>query len=133
MGADHSCCLNALGALCDPVTCKKTITRTTELGYDLVLADVVPLVEAARRASARAVNTVMTAACWTFGRRVVEQEQHGMTRARYGEALIDRLAQDLTARSCRGFGKRNLFQWRPCPRPPPGKCASASCATRRRT
>jgi len=75
-------------------------------------ADVVGMVEAARRASARAINTLITATYWTIGRRIVEQEQHGHARADYGAALVDRLAVDLTARFGRGFGRRNLFQMR---------------------
>jgi hypothetical protein len=39
-------------------------------------------------------------------------QQHGRDRAGYGEALIARLAEDLTARFGRGFGRRNLFQMR---------------------
>jgi predicted nuclease of restriction endonuclease-like (RecB) superfamily len=83
-----------------------------EPGYEAVLADVVGLVEAARRASARTVNALITATYWTIGRRIVEQEQHGQARADYGAALVDRLATDLTARFGRGFGRRNLFQMR---------------------
>jgi predicted nuclease of restriction endonuclease-like (RecB) superfamily len=78
--------------------------------YDAVLADVVALLEAGRHLSARAVNAAMTAAYWSIGRRIVEQEQRGRSRAGYGEELVDRLAADLTTRFGRGFGRRNLFQ-----------------------
>jgi len=94
------------------VTRKKTIPSRPEPDYEAVLADVVGLVEAARRASARTVNALITATYWTIGRRIVEQEQHGQARADYGAALIDRLAIDLTVRFGRGFGRRNLFQMR---------------------
>jgi hypothetical protein len=47
-----------------------------------------------------------------IGRRIVEQEQKGATRARYGEELIARLSTDLSARFGRGFGRANLFQMR---------------------
>jgi hypothetical protein len=70
------------------------------------------LVEAARQASARAVNALLTATYWSIGRRIVEQEQHGATRAGYGEELIVRLSGDLQARFGRGFGRANLFQMR---------------------
>ncbi|HEY7375026.1 MAG TPA: DUF1016 N-terminal domain-containing protein [Polyangia bacterium] len=49
-------------------------------GYDVVLADVVRLIEDARRAAARSVNTVMTMAYWEIGRRLVEQKQGGARR-----------------------------------------------------
>lgn len=81
-------------------------------GYDSVLSDIVGLLEAARRASARVVNTIMTATYWEIGRRVVELEQGGRKKADYGQQLIDRLALDLTTRFGRGFGRSNLFQMR---------------------
>jgi hypothetical protein len=64
--------------------------------------------EQARRSAARAVNAVLTATSWEIGRRLVEFEQGGQARAEYGEALLKRLAQDLTARHGRGFGVVNL-------------------------
>ncbi|MDQ3815982.1 MAG: PDDEXK nuclease domain-containing protein [Armatimonadota bacterium] len=77
-------------------------------GYDAVLADVVGLLEAARRTAARAVNATMTAVYWEIGRRIVEFEQGGKERAEYGETLLERLAEDLTAKVGRGFGRENL-------------------------
>lgn len=76
--------------------------------YDSVVAGMVDLLEQARRASVRAVNALMTASYWEIGRRIVEFEQAGEKRAGYGEELIPRLAQDLTARFGRGFGQRNI-------------------------
>ena len=64
--------------------------------------------EAARRAAARSVNAVMTAAYWRIGQRLVEVEQGGADRAEYGAQLISRLSADLTARYGRGFSERNL-------------------------
>lgn len=81
-------------------------------GYDDVLAGVVGVLEAARAAAARSVNTVMTSTYWEIGRRIVEQEQAGADRAEYGVQLIKRLASDLTNRFGRGFGQVNLSQMR---------------------
>jgi len=94
------------------VTRKKPTIARPAPGYDAVLTDVVRLVEAARRGAARSVNAIMTATYWAIGRRIVEQEQHGVLRAGYGEELIERLSRDLTTRVGRGFGRRNLFQMR---------------------
>jgi predicted nuclease of restriction endonuclease-like (RecB) superfamily len=52
--------------------------------------------------------TILTATYWEIGRRIVEYEQKGKARARYGEALIERLANDLILRYGRGFSRRNL-------------------------
>ena len=81
-------------------------------GYDSVLTEVVLLLEDSRRASARAVNAVMTATYWEVGRRIVEGEQSGGKRAGYGKELLKRLSSDLTTRFGRGFSQRNLEQMR---------------------
>jgi predicted nuclease of restriction endonuclease-like (RecB) superfamily len=87
---------------------KPSAAPGVEARYELVLDDVVDLVEDARRMAARSVNTIMTATYWAIGRRIVEEQQSGRTRAEYGEELIKRLSADLVARFGRGFGRRNL-------------------------
>ena len=72
--------------------------------YDNVFSSVAELLDAARRASARVVNTLMTATYWEIGRRIVEHEQAGEKRADYGKELIQKLSHDLTRRFGRGFG-----------------------------
>jgi hypothetical protein len=91
---------------------KSTPPAQRVTGYEAVLADVTALLESARRTSAKAVNVVITATYWQIGRRIVEYEQAGKRRAAYGEAIVARLADDLTARFGRGFSRRNLEQMR---------------------
>jgi predicted nuclease of restriction endonuclease-like (RecB) superfamily len=86
--------------------------RVSLADYDDFLADVVHVIDEARRAAARTVNAAMTTTYWLIGRRVVEEEQRGTARADYGEQLVKRLAQDLSMRFGRGFSKRNLWQMR---------------------
>lgn len=66
----------------------------------------------ARHTAARRVNALMSATYWEIGRRIVEVEQKGAERAGYGESLIERLADDLTATLGRGFSTTNLRQMR---------------------
>lgn len=80
--------------------------------YSAVLDEITEILQSARQASARAVNTVMTTVYWEVGRRVVEYEQKGATRAAYGEKLLERLSTDLGKRFGRGFGLINLRQMR---------------------
>lgn len=89
---------------------KPELVRTTTkiTGYDGVLNELVSLIESARHISVRAVNTVMTATYWEVGHRLVEYEQKGKKRAKYGKALLQELAQDLTAKFGRGFSVDNL-------------------------
>jgi len=80
--------------------------------YGEVRNDIVALVQAARAASARSVNALVTATYWDIGRRIVEFEQRGQERAECGDAVIKQLAADLEPLFGRGFGWRNLTQMR---------------------
>jgi predicted nuclease of restriction endonuclease-like (RecB) superfamily len=80
--------------------------------YEGLVAELSRLLEQARRWSARAINSAMTATDWEFGRRIVEFEQGGERRAGYGEELIKRLAEDLGRRFGRGFSYPNLSKFR---------------------
>ncbi len=81
-------------------------------GYSSVLEQVAEILESARGSAVRSVNSIMTAAYWLVGHRIVEYEQKGEARAEYGDALIERLSGDLTAKFGRGFGIANLGQMR---------------------
>lgn len=76
--------------------------------YRSTLVDLTGLIETAKRSSARAVNSIMTATYWLIGQRIVECEQSGSIRAEYGTTLIEQLAGDLTSRFGQGFSRRNL-------------------------
>lgn len=80
--------------------------------YTPIYADISKVIEDARRSVARSANSIMTAAYWLIGRRIVEHEQSGKERAAYGERLLIRLAADLTTRYGRGFGVDNLQRFR---------------------
>lgn len=70
------------------------------------------LVEDARRKSYAAINAVMLDTYWNIGQRIVEQEQHGKSRADYGTRLLSLLADELTAAYGKGFSARNLRNFR---------------------
>jgi predicted nuclease of restriction endonuclease-like (RecB) superfamily len=80
--------------------------------YDSVLNGVVELLDVARCASARVVNTLMTATYWEIGRRIVEHEQAGQKRAGYGEEIVSKISKDLTQRFGRGFGSAQVAAMR---------------------
>jgi predicted nuclease of restriction endonuclease-like (RecB) superfamily len=90
------------------------MTKMTTIpdNYNNIRAGIVELLKAARSATARNVNSIMTAVYWDIGRRIVETEQAGTLRANYGDELIKQLANDLSAQFGRGFGVVNLSQMR---------------------
>ena len=53
-----------------------------------------------QRSSAHAVDRYLVTRNWLFGWYIVEYEQSGADRARYGAALVRRLADKLTVRGC---------------------------------
>ena len=73
------------------------MTKMTTIpeNYNNIRAGIVELLKAARSAAARNVNSIMTAIYWEIGRRIVESEQAGAVRAKYGDELIKQLAKDL--------------------------------------
>jgi predicted nuclease of restriction endonuclease-like (RecB) superfamily len=85
---------------------------TALVRYEPMLLEVSTVLSDARHSAARAVNAAMTLAYWNVGRIITEYELNGARRAGYGEALVERLATDLSARYGRGFSKRNLNQMR---------------------
>ena len=56
--------------------------------------------EETRRSAARAIDHSLVVRNWLFGWYVVEYEQHGADRAKYGVALINKLATKLAIRGC---------------------------------
>lgn len=91
---------------------RRKADSSVENQYDSILGDISSVIDAARKSAARSVNSVMTAAYWLVGRRIVEFEQKGEKRAAYGEDLLERLSSDLGKRYGRGFSRQNLQQMR---------------------
>ena len=59
--------------------------------------------------AAHALNLSLTARNWLVGYYIVELEQHGEDRAKYGEKLLKDLAKSLNRR---GLGERRLYEYR---------------------
>lgn len=75
---------------------------------DQFLVDIRNLLHAGREAAYNSVNTVMVKTYWQIGKRIVEQEQQGKTRAEYGEQLIIKLSRYLTDSFGKGFSVASL-------------------------
>ncbi len=69
-------------------------------------------VNEARSRSFKAVNFIMVESYWDIGRMIVEEEQKGEARAKYGKELIPLLAKRLTSELGKGFSASNLWNCR---------------------
>ena len=76
--------------------------------YNRFFNDISALLSEARKQAGRAVNTILVAAYWEIGRRIVEFEQGGQGRAGYGQKLLEHLSEDLTTAFGKGFSRQNL-------------------------
>jgi hypothetical protein len=66
----------------------------------------------ARHSAYSRVNRVMIEAYWRVGRRIVEEEQKGASRAGYGESLLQGLSRTLSEEYGKGFSYANLRNFR---------------------
>lgn len=86
----------------------KPLRSATRLNYEGLVTAIAQAHDSAQRQGVQAVNLALTLRNWLVGYHIVEYEQHGSDRARYGERLLDELAHDLRRRIGKGFTKRYL-------------------------
>ena len=90
----------------------KKITHLVERSYSQLFMGVADLLEQARQYCARSVKCHHDLDLLGGRAKNRGAEQQGKKRARHGEALIERLALDITAKFGRGFSQSNLWQMR---------------------
>lgn len=76
------------------------------------IGDVRRIIEEGRKQAYTAAGNIALATYWNVGRRIVEEEQNGNSRAEYGRRLIAELANNLKKDYGSGYGKRNLAYYR---------------------
>ena len=76
------------------------------------VSEIKQILSAARQKAYSAVNFAMVEAYWLIGKRIVEEEQRGKERAAYGEEILKTLSVELTKEFGKGFGERNLRDFR---------------------
>ena len=70
------------------------------------------IIQKARETAYKQINFIMVEAYWNIGKKIVEEEQKGKSRAEYGEALIKELSKKLTKEFGKGFNQTNLKMMR---------------------
>lgn len=90
---------------------KATIHPILSMSHPIV-SDVCTIIEKGRRQAYQAVGQVGIMTFWEVGKRIVEEEQQGETRATYGAKLIQNLSNLLTPIYGTSYNKRNLDYYR---------------------
>ena len=112
-----------------PVARKTASTKLTRRGTKGDYAGLLKAIESANTQmvgrAATVVNQALVIRNWLIGAYLVEYEQGGADRDKYGAKLLETLAKDLEARQIKGLGVsilkncRQLFQmWRDMSIPP---------------
>ena len=82
------------------------------IAYQAVIDDVKDIIASGMESACRTANRAMVLTYWNIGKRIVEQEQQGKQRAKYGAAMMDALAKELTKEYGKSYSKRNLQYFR---------------------
>lgn len=79
------------------------------MNYESLVGRINLIQDALQAQAAHAVNLSLTARNWLVGYYIVEFEQHGEDRAKYGEKLLNRLSKSINRK---GFDPRRLREFR---------------------
>ncbi|WP_423130566.1 PDDEXK nuclease domain-containing protein [Gaoshiqia sp. Z1-71] len=79
---------------------------------DAFYSKILELLKTARKTVLQSVNTTMVETYFEVGRLIVEEEQHGEEKAKYGQNLINDLSKKLSDEFGKGFSSTNLKQMR---------------------
>ena len=77
-----------------------------------IYSDIRRILQSARKRVYDSVNSEMVYAYWRIGKRIVEEEQGGAERAKYGKRQIEQLSKQLTVEFGKGLSVRNLRNMR---------------------
>lgn len=88
------------------------ITGSAPPSFSALLIHLRSTIAGARLHALRAVDVLQVQTCWELGRHIVEFEQGGADRARYGARLLPLLAKSLTVEFGKGFDARSLRHFR---------------------
>jgi predicted nuclease of restriction endonuclease-like (RecB) superfamily len=82
------------------------------MDYGHIVEQIARCHEYAQAQAASAVNVALTIRNWLAGAHIVEYEQHGEDRAKYGTRLLPTLAKDLKRKGYKGLSLSNLKSYR---------------------
>lgn len=80
--------------------------------YENLVITIKELLHANRQKVFNTINQTVSLTYWQIGKYIVEYEQDGEDRAKYGLSLLDNLSNDLAINFGKGFSVRNLRLFR---------------------
>jgi predicted nuclease of restriction endonuclease-like (RecB) superfamily len=86
--------------------------QPAQRSFEDLVRELKTFITESRRQIIRAVDFAQVQTCWGVGRYIVEYEQKGADRAKYGAKLLPKLSERLTTDFGQGFDERNLRNMR---------------------
>jgi hypothetical protein len=77
-----------------------------------IINDIQQILRQAQQQAFRSINQAMVQAYWLVGKRIVEEEQGGESKATYGKGVIKNLSEALKKEFGKGFSVDNLENMR---------------------
>lgn len=87
---------------------KPAIRKPSKTGYKQLVSAITQLGTQMVRRVATVANQALVLRNWIVGAYIIEYEQGGADRAKYGERLLERLAEDIAAKGIKGLDERSL-------------------------
>lgn len=78
----------------------------------VLVSEVRKIIEAGRKQAYVSVNASMILTYWNVGKRIVEEEQNGESRAEYGKRILSLLAEELESDYGDNYSERRLRDYR---------------------
>jgi hypothetical protein len=83
----------------------RSVGKPSQAPYNQLLNRISQRYTKGKSIAFQAVNECIIDTNWDIGKYIVEFEQKGSSRAKYGINLLDNLSKDLTLRHGRGFSR----------------------------
>lgn len=80
--------------------------------FEKMILGIETLVNKSKTELMTSINKVMTVTYWNIGRYIVEFEQDGNAKAKYGKGLLSTISKELTLRLGKGYSRPNLNSMR---------------------
>jgi predicted nuclease of restriction endonuclease-like (RecB) superfamily len=90
----------------------KPTLKTSSLTFESLVLSIRDIDRDLAAQAGRAINISLTLRNWLIGRHVEEYERLGIDRAKYGEKLMNRLADQLTREGVSRCDRRELYRYR---------------------
>lgn len=88
------------------------LNKISDFTYNHLIEKIGKTIDSSRERVYTAIHSEIVSSNWKIGQYIVEFEQEGKDRAKYGKQLLTQLAKDLKVRHGKGYSKSNIYLMR---------------------